>query len=554
MLIVKNISILIIICISITLTHALPVAHANASKRTHYGVYTSILAAYEKEWGSLASQQIKDMELYNVWGVPYIQVIDLNNDGIKELILVRMNKETSQLGASTQPESTALQVFTLDQGKYIKHLGSFPLLRQGLSATVQVATMGQKKYLVSGDASDAMDWQKTFWELTHMGFVKAKNFVATYTDQEHYKVDDMEIDKQSFTKLYKQWTKGLQSVVISNCTLENIEELNVFNATEKQKLAPYPAVDAIGPAAIFNEGRFLILEDTPKTVHEEIMVRYFQDFTTNNFDRLKSMTVAIDDPFWSINVEHFKNRIPERLYIPGYIIEKINTIPAAQAGHQTVLLLQNALPILKKLNLQEYVFVRAIVNEVRDLSHTSFAPQEGYGTYNYWGLQGKKQAQSPWKMYALFTDHILYPDMHANPFAVKFLGYKNDWQGMPDLSPYYTDKELATINHNDFGGEEMYVVRNKFGGETRAYEVILTDDGKLQSGKLLHTYKADELMFFSCNVSDVRPNVVLRYVAPYGAVYEYSPSTSLKDGTVNYDPYAEEEMLKIERSNFRRVF
>ncbi len=540
-----------VLCLSIITFWQSP---ANASSKHNYGIYTSIIAAYEKEWGALTFKQIPDMVLYTVWGVPYIQVTDLNNDGVRELLVVRMDENTALSGECTLPQSTVLQVFTLEHGKYVKHLASFPLLRDGLLATVQVTTVGHKKYIISGNAGDAIDWQKVFWELTPEGFVKAKTLTSAYTTQEYFTVDGKETDKAAFTALHTKWTEKVQNVVISNGTMQDITNLKAHNATEKQKLAYYPAIDGIGHAAIFAKGRFLLLEDTPSTVQEKMLVQYFQAFTNNNFGRLKSLIEPINDPMWSLNVEQIKKRIAEKHYIPGYIIEKINTVPAAEAGYQTVLLLEKALPILKKLNLHEHVFVRAIVNEVKDFSHTTFAPQACYGTYNFWGLFGKKDLQSPWKMYALFTDHILYPHMHANPFAIKFLGYKNAWQGMPDLAPFYTDKELATIDHKDFGGEEMYVVRNKFGGETKAYEAVLSDDGQLQAGRLLHTYKPGDLMFFTCNVSDIRPNVILRYVAPYGAVYDYTPSIDLKDGTVNYGPYGEAEEHKKERNNSKQVF
>ncbi len=543
-----------VFCFSLISLVALWQSPAKANTSPNYGIYASTILAYEKEWGLMTFNKIKDMELYDVWGVPHIQVTDLNNDGIRELLLVRMDRESAESGQITSPKSVALQVFTLDKGKYIKHLGAFPLLRAGLSATVQVATVGQKKYIISGDASDATSWHKIFWELTPTGFVKAKTFTSAYTNQVHFAIDDKEANEATFTAEHKQWTQDVLSVVISNGTFKAIEDLDAQNTKERQKLANYPTVDGVGPAAIFNNGRFLILEDMPKNAQEKMLVQYFQAYTNSNFTKLKNMIVPIDDPLWSLDVEHMEKRIAQKHYIPGYIIEKINTVPADQAGHQTVLLLENAMPILKTLNLHEHVFVRAIVNEVKDFTHTTFAPQVCYGTYNFWGLFGKKDAQAPWKMYALFTDHILYPHMHANPFAVKFLGYKNDWQGMPDLAPFYTDKELATINHNDFGGEEMYVVRNKFGGETKAYEAVITDDGQLQAGRLLHTYKPGELMFFTCNVSDIRPNVILRYVAPYGAVYDYTPSISLKDGSVNYDPYGEAESTKKDRGNSIQVF
>ncbi len=535
--------------------------YAPAYAKHNYGIYTSAIKAYEKEFGPLTANQVEGMELYDVWGVPFIQLTDLNNDGIDELLLVRMHDESSldyETFSAENHKKYVLHIFTLLKGRDMHHVGSFPLLQEGLSPTVQIATVDGEKFILSGDASDAMHWQRTFWQLkpedSTLKFFPTKSFASQYTQEENFTIDGSTVNKAAFTPEYKKWMKNVNTFIISNTTAQKVEELKTHMSKEKQKLATHAPMNNFSSSALFNNGRFLLVEDMPNNAQEHLLYQYFQTITNDDFDMLNNLIVDIDDPLWSVDIAMHKKRAAQKLYIPGRIIEKMNTIPAEEMGHQTVLLTQEALPILKKLHLQEYVFVRAVVNEVADFSVSSFAPQACYGTYNFWGLVGKATPASPWKIYAIFTDHILYPHMHANPFAVKFLGYTKDWQGMPDVAPYYHDKELATIDHKDFGGHEMYMVRNTFGGETKAYEAVLTEDGKLQSGRLLHTYKPGDIMFFTCNSSDLHPNIILRYEAPYGAVYDYSPSISLKDGNIHYGPYGEEEKLKEKRNHTYRVF
>ncbi len=87
-----------------------------------------------------------------------------------------------------------------------------------------------------------------------------------------------------------------------------------------------------------------------------------------------------------------------------------------------------------------------------------------------------------------------------------------------------------------------------------AYEVIIDSQGKIQSGCLLHSYKSGERMHFTCNMSETQPHVLLRYKTPSGGVYDFVPTISLKDGSVEYGPYGEAEMNKEKRRNFHRVF
>ncbi len=363
------------------LTQSVHNAYAN---KPQYNLYTSLIQTYEQEWGNLRYKQIEDMVLYDVWGLSFIKLLDLDADGVLELILVRMNEKMAKDGTSTQSENQVMQIFTLENGQNLKQIGAFSLLLSGLSPSVEWVNFNGKNYIVTGDASDAMDWHKVFWGFGKQELVKVKEFKSAYTGNGasgmEFFVGNSAFDEKGFKSLYGKWTENLHNFPVSNCTLQMVETLQAHNAKEKQQLVSY------APASLG--------------------------------DSIKQ------------NIE-------------------------------------------------------------------------------------------------------------AKIFGVKFLGYTSSWGGMPDLEPYFSMEELHMLNHQDFGGEEMYIVKNNLGSETKVYEALIDDMGAVKSGRLLHTFKAKEPMFFSCNISETRPNIILRYTTPQGEIFDYIPSINLMDGSPNYATHGE---------------
>ena len=86
------------------------------------------------------------------------------------------------------------------------------------------------------------------------------------------------------------------------------------------------------------------------------------------------------------------------------------------------------------------------------------------------------------------------------------------------------------LEYYELEGQDIYLVIPKYKDSTiNVYEARLDDNGNLVKNSLLFT--TYNLFVIKCNVSDIIPSIILE-VSYNDKVIEYSPSLSLKDGSL----------------------
>ena len=100
-------------------------------------------------------------------------------------------------------------------------------------------------------------------------------------------------------------------------------------------------------------------------------------------------------------------------------------------------------------------------------------------------------------------------------------------------------KELTNNQMLDYEGDEVYlIVPSNVKAQINIYENDIDfETGINKKGKLIFSVTDGQPVLFSANISDVYSNVIVEVIESDGFTFDYIPSISLKDGTLNTRGY-----------------
>lgn len=147
--------------------------------------------------------------------------------------------------------------------------------------------------------------------------------------------------------------------------------------------------------------RIFILEDAPKNIMEEIVVRYFLYSITAEFDKKYDTYVNTKD--YVNYIESEKRDFEEGIFIKSYIIHKITTLTEDQYNYERTDLGERN-PLFywgweQRINEFELIDYQ-IVNVDFSIVHSSWGSQYGDGTFNRSFIVGKKYGENTYRIYA----------------------------------------------------------------------------------------------------------------------------------------------------------
>ncbi len=542
-----------VFCILITVNQA-------KAEKIDYGLYTSLLMDYNTAYGTADFiEHNKDGENPHSenFGVLYNRLIDFNNDNIPELVIVRIDKETMDF-------TNALQIYGFDIDGKLTNLAKFtPFLTKHEEEIYSLAFINYygDVYLVTGYDGDVID--ETIWRFTASGFVREIDFKKELLyGNSKFLVNGNEMLEEEFDNKRYEYFEHKNYEQISNLSSEKFMQLMERNMSALGKF-DFPApTNGISATATFNDARFVIYEDVPTSENEKLIKAYFDAQVNYNVEALSRL--------------HYKNQyIPEyaqkmidqKAYIPGFVIEDIFTLtkPASHyslnlrnriADEAIVLDFYENHPVFPSDEILDYQVIQCIIREARDISHTSYAPQAGYGRYKYWFFLVQEAKSKEWKIYSQITDHLFDMAGADEAFNVKFIGYKNvgDVELFTRAYPYlksYDEVKLARLN---LEGDETYLISPAWeSSQMRVFEFPKANSSSGSSGgaSLIYQTQAGESLLLSTNYDYSKPRLVIETIDPRSkASYTYVPSLVFTGkNIVSNDPtlgYEKEQIAQLE--------
>ena len=522
-----------------------------------YTAYNEILSAYEKAYNF---EKIDTMdEDYNyITGVNYIDLIDLNNDGILEFLISRVDThEILHMDATTDPSTKPMvQIFTLDSNNEAVKITESTLVNYGDSGgkyCIEFAEVDGKTYLVTGSVPHSLNNRmKCFLTFDNIenGFVEGAQFAEIYDGNEYntFYNDGNDVTKEVYQKKYDKWNSNLTQYTLIGCNNKELKVLQEKNKKTKEFLATFDNEQPmLGSTSIFYNDRFVIYERINKSEETQIVKQYFDALIYSDYETLDD--IVAENSVDYLNWEYIKSEDEDGYFFPGYIVHSTEILQPEEYGYDTIHLSEDMQILIDEFGLVEHYIVKCNVREVEDFSVTTFAPQIGYGEFTYWFVMGKQNEQEEFELYDVINNKFYWNVLTHDPFEVAFLGYYNDLikeemiEGAQDLYPhslynYLDEEEVNNLQLYGYGGDEYYLVKNTWHSEMNVYKTIMGANGQLQRGEHLSTIPADQTFYFSCNLSEAYPEIEIVFTSPSNKEYSYYPYVDLMNNSVYLGNYA----------------
>ncbi len=277
-------------------------SHAHA--KPNYGLYTSLINAYAKQFGPLSAQKVSlgRYILYYTHGLIYTDLKDLNHDGTDELIVVRVQKNLERygneeyLGLNTAERKT-LQIFTISKAGMLMHVGT---LEPTMTAndlpgwfSVDYTKVGGKNYIITGKPGQVFD--KTLWHMQGYDLEKVMRIEGPWDDgkKAHYHVNNKEVNKAAYEKAKKTWFANETSIGITNFVKQEFDVLQQHNDQVQRALQKYTPAQGVTPTASFNGENFVVFEDTPENIQEKLVQDFYSAVVIEDFTAFPNIIPTI---------------------------------------------------------------------------------------------------------------------------------------------------------------------------------------------------------------------------------------------------------------------
>ncbi len=509
-----------------------------ADKVFGYGVYSSLLYAYEKALTIPGSGEGN--------GTLYANLIDLNNDETLELIVARVfNGEYGEypndehldinhedfIGGYYNP---TVMVYTIDDDGGASFVQKFSLSfygEEGMQFNVEYAAANGKNYLVTSNFTGEV-YEQILWEYSEGYFSVAKIFETSYEYENamyhptSYYVDSNQVSNEIFENEMQQWNSNTESHTIVGVGFPTSYE----EVTEKTKafLEDYPRGNSVGESAVFNNGAFVIIEEHPQTYEEIAIVDFEKAKVLRDYDELLRITNSEEEADYVIDMYERGS------YLPGAILENINPMYIEEAGIDSIALAESIAQNTDVSQLQNPCIISTKRQSVIDMEVVQYQGQYGQ-PHMQWHIVDKISDTQVVLDSTFDSNHLgQYDDL----YHVLFVGYEQEiFDAFGYEIPVFTALTEEEQNSIEFfsteGGNEYYLIVNSWGAPMKIYE----NSAENVRGDLLYE-TTGSVLYLRCNISEMYNDVEV-VSAPYeGAEFSYYPSLYPVNNTPVFGNYA----------------
>ncbi len=536
----------------------------------NYGIYKSLLQSYETAFLQYPEPEKtpyeveyefvdSDEDAYAIYNLAYAELIDLDGNGILELVLVRVYENDSAYFYHQGDETFEVQVFSLTEDNELYHVGEIPLVtnwEMGDRFVFEKAVVDGVHYLVSGNSYNYFNQEsRIYWKMSEFGtLIPEIQFSVEWNPQtqayDYFYIGGNMVGEDEYFEEYNSWYANVESYVIVGATAEDVVVPKSKLDEALAFLDDYESVSGDFGCATFFEGRFLINEYEPVFRSEEIVIDFFKAQVLKDEAAIRAVT----EESYS---DGLMAGIAEDRFIPGYIIHSAEQLDSEKYGEETIYMVEDLLTEFyvdesTLVDVSDFEIVRLLVDEVLDFDVSLAAPQVGYDTYRMWAIVGTEDDGESYKVYKVLSDKFYdyLPEHGGDPIQVAFIGsiFETGVAGenpFSDLATFsgtdyiLTEEEMNNVTYKNFGGYENYLIRSSWGdsGTLQIYANSVGVNGEDVRGNLLYTFEPNEVLLFSCNQSDLFSDVEVVFTSPTGYQYSYYPFISKMDGSLVYGDY-----------------
>ncbi len=543
----------------------------NVVTEPNYGIYKSLLESYKTAFLQYPNPNLtpyqtnigtgENGDIYAIYNLAYAELIDLNDDGILELLLVRVYDNT---GYETYEfdEGYDIQIFSLTSENELYHVGELPLVIEGEAgerAVFEKTVIDGVTYLLTSEFTYYFTPEtRDYWTMsadndltTMMEFDAEWNEATEVYDM--FFVDGIHASYDEYREEYEYWYSDVERYVIVGGTEWDVSAAKEVLDDTYEFLEDYQSVEGDFGNSAFFEGRFVINEYIPRYEAEAVVIDYFKSQILKDEDWIREVTEEGD-------AQLFIDSINDNRFIPGYIIHSAQQLEISEYGKETVYMVEDLaaelnIPDSTLNDLIDYEIVRIWVDEVHDFDVSTASPQIAFGTYRMWVIVGRTVDDPTYKVYEILSDkfYSYLPEYGDDPIHVLHLGSTfelgaagenpfSDIATYTGADYYIHQDQYDYVSYQNFGGYENYLITSGWGisGEMDIYRNSIGDNGEDIRGELLYSLASGEILMLTCNESDLYSDIEVVFTSSStNNEYSYYPFLSKMDGSLTYGDYAD---------------
>ncbi len=400
-----------------------------------YSQYSALVNAYKLDYEEIKFMDYsEDSDLKDTGGFVYANLIDLDGNGVLELILIGAEDNLTDAYTTASPFGTynlkypnVVDIYTLDNNNELKFAGDVPIsVHQGpvsLNQAVVYSTVGDDTYLVVENNHSMFASDTTFYQLSDGLIKKTSEFthhVEDTSDDVTFTIDGTEYTDEEYTQkkdefgIYESYTAHPVNY-LSDVYLEQLREVNqkTFDFLEDYSIENFE-----NEYSTYNDGLFYILESTSAlSESEELVHKYYKYLTTEDYSALAD--IFIDES----HAETLKNTREGSAFSPGFIISDIEVLTYEEIAKENVLTAEFLSGYLGELSRYEDVEIVCFTsNEILDESVAPLGMQVGGGMYRNCYIMVSDNGQ--WKIEAMLNDKF---DNEKDAFRAANIGTSADF-------------------------------------------------------------------------------------------------------------------------------
>ncbi len=234
----------------LTLTAALMHTYTTPlSDGIDYSKYATLIEQKKQEYGSLTTAptySYEDVDLHETYGVVYTHLLDLDNNGVLELIIVSAKKGELSYENRFNYSDNNIEIYTIIDKSELHKVGEIPLLMlpsKHLSGSAEYAVnyafIDTKGYI--GTGTEANDTHKQYISYNPDGLNPTITLSALLIPDvgTSFSIDNESVEIEEFKEAYYNFEQHAITHSVSGILLQELEWINKINEQTNQFLSEY---------------------------------------------------------------------------------------------------------------------------------------------------------------------------------------------------------------------------------------------------------------------------------------------------------------------------
>ncbi len=393
-----------------------------------YSPYSALLKAYELDYnienisatdykitGMTLNPTFPDMpneNLLDASGFCYANLVDLDNNGILELVLIAYNEQEYDnyddldLDIHQLKYPNIIKVYTIVPEYGLEFLGSLPVSHISMPVStnygIEYIVAQDKTYISYKEIYQMGDGITLYYGLTEGLFSLEASFKID-TDGTH-SINAKDYPPEEYDRIISNYGES-KIHLIDNLNSDYLTELKEINNNTFNFLKDYPISNFSTYCGAYNNGQFYFFEHYSADFYPpEIAIRnYYKSLTLRDYEALSDLTLSNEE------IERYQlgHNSDSHTYVPGYILSELEMISYDMI--ENVEMANDIGNYIADLTNMNTVIMYCRVNEVLDPHTTPLGLQVSGGSYDtYFILTTDDPDGLDWKISEIFDDKFYW--------------------------------------------------------------------------------------------------------------------------------------------------